>query len=86
MEYVLLTREDFTNVINNAVEAAAEKVASQMTSTPNLMTIEQLIDYLQCSRASINRWIKHNNLPVHYLGTVPRFYKDEIDRWLQKKD
>lgn len=86
-DVVVLSKREVIEV----AELAARTVVEELTKTngiahaPELMTMKQLCDYLQCSRSSVNKWIKEMDLPVHYLGEDPRFYKYEVDFWLQKQ-
>ncbi|MFA6357133.1 MAG: helix-turn-helix domain-containing protein [Candidatus Omnitrophota bacterium] len=48
----------------------------------NLMTIEDLADYLKVTRRTIYDWLKHNKIPALKLVGQWRFKKDKIDDWL----
>ena len=49
------------------------------------MTIDQVCEYLQVSRSTVNRWIRDSNLPVHKIDRTLRFYRDELDAWVRKR-
>ena len=49
----------------------------------NLMTIEDLADYLKVTRRTIYDWLKHNKIPALKLVGQWRFKKDKIDAWLE---
>jgi len=49
----------------------------------NLMTIEDLADYLKVTRRTIYDWLKHNKIPALKLVGQWRFKKDKIDDWLE---
>lgn len=49
----------------------------------NLMTIEDLADYLKVTRRTIYDWLKHNKIPAIKLVGQWRFKKDKIDQWLE---
>jgi len=49
----------------------------------NLMTIEDLADYLKVTRRTIYDWLKHNKVPALKLVGQWRFKKDKIDDWLE---
>jgi nitrogen PTS system EIIA component len=51
--------------------------------TSNLMTIEDLADYLKVTRRTIYDWLKHNKIPALKLVGQWRFKKDKIDDWLE---
>lgn len=48
-----------------------------------VMTRAQLAEYWQVEERSITNWMAHtpHPLPVHYVGTAPRFHKVEVDVW-----
>jgi excisionase family DNA binding protein len=75
MEDWILTKHD---VCTN--EAAIEGIEQ-------LLTKQQLIDYLQVTGRTIERWMKSANLPYYKLGLDGRrrqlrFDKQEIKDWL----
>ena len=49
----------------------------------NLMTIEDLAEYLKVTRRTIYDWLKHNKIPALKLVGQWRFKKDKIDDWLE---
>jgi len=49
----------------------------------NLMTIEDLSDYLKVTRRTIYDWLKHNKIPAVKLVGQWRFKKDKIDAWIE---
>ena len=51
----------------------------------NLMTIEDLADYLKVTRRTIYDWLKHNKVPALKLVGQWRFKKDKIDDWLESQ-
>ena len=51
----------------------------------NLMTIEDLADYLKVTRRTIYDWLKHNKIPALKLVGQWRFKKDKIDAWLDNQ-
>ena len=54
-----------------------------MMINDNLMTIEDLADYLKVTRRTIYDWLKHNKIPALKLVGQWRFKKDKIDDWLE---
>ncbi|MCX5703872.1 MAG: helix-turn-helix domain-containing protein, partial [Candidatus Omnitrophica bacterium] len=48
----------------------------------NLMTLEDLADYLKVTRRTIYDWLKHNKIPAVKLVGQWRFKKDKIDAWI----
>ena len=51
----------------------------------NLMTIEDLAEYLKVTRRTIYDWLKHNKIPALKLVGQWRFKKDKIDAWLENQ-
>ena len=51
----------------------------------NLMTIEDLSDYLKVTRRTIYDWLKHNKIPALKLVGQWRFKKEKIDDWLDSQ-
>jgi PTS system nitrogen regulatory IIA component len=47
-----------------------------------LMTIEDLADYLKVTRRTIYDWLKHNKIPAIKLVGQWRFKRDKIDAWI----
>lgn len=46
-------------------------------------SMNELIEYLDVSRESVLRWIKHNNMPAHKVGRVWKFKFSEVDDWVR---
>ena len=49
----------------------------------NLMTIDDLSDYLKVSRRTIYEWLKQNKIPAVKLVGQWRFRKEKIDSWME---
>jgi len=50
-----------------------------------LMTIEDLADYLKVARRTIYEWLKHNKIPAVKLIGQWRFRRDKIDAWIETR-
>ncbi|MEK6727073.1 MAG: helix-turn-helix domain-containing protein [Candidatus Omnitrophota bacterium] len=50
-----------------------------------LMTLEDLAEYLKVTRRTIYDWLKHNKIPALKLVGQWRFKKDRIDEWLENQ-
>lgn len=50
-----------------------------------LMTIDDLTEYLKVTRRTIYEWLKHNKIPAVKLVGQWRFRKEKIDAWLEDK-
>ena len=53
-----------------------------METVQDWMTIENLRSYLQISEKKIKILMKQNAIPCHSQLGPPRFFKDEIDKWM----
>jgi excisionase family DNA binding protein len=51
----------------------------------NLMTIDDLSDYLKVTRRTIYEWLKGKKIPAIKLIGQWRFKKDKIDAWLDNQ-
>jgi len=60
-----------------------DKGADMPVTINELMTIEDLADYLKVTRRTIYDWLKHNKIPAVKLVGQWRFRKDKIDTWLE---
>jgi PTS system nitrogen regulatory IIA component len=57
-----------------------QKVEEMIES--ELMTIEDLAQYLKVTRRTIYEWLRHNKIPAIKLVGQWRFKKDRIDAWI----
>ena len=55
------------------------------TARSELMTIDDLADYLKVTRRTIYDWLKNNKIPAIKLVGQWRFKRDKIDAWLDNK-
>ena len=51
---------------------------------PNLMTGEEVADYLRVTKKTIYRLLARGDIPATKVGTQWRFDKSSIDDWLQR--
>jgi len=51
----------------------------------NLMTLEEVANYLRVSDRTVKDWANAGELPGGKLGSSWRFRKDDIDNWLDQK-
>ena len=47
-----------------------------------MMTAGEVAAYLRCSISTVRRFVRRGEIPHYRLGTLVRFRKGEIDRWL----
>ena len=48
----------------------------------DVMTIEQLADYLQIAKSTLYKLAQEGRIPAQKVGKHWRFHKDAIDVWL----
>ena len=56
-----------------------------MTARPEVMTVPQLAEYLQCNKSTIYRLIKKGDIPAFKVGADWRFKRDVIEKWLRQQ-
>jgi excisionase family DNA binding protein len=76
LEIVVLQKDEIETLVRRAAELAVAGLREELerTRTPDLMTMSQICDYLQCHRSTIARHIK-NGMPAERFGGDPRFRK-----------
>ncbi len=52
---------------------------------PQLMTTNEVSEYLRVSRVSVYRLVKMKEISVSKIGRQLRFRQDVIDEWLSKR-
>ena len=57
-----------------------------MYNETQLMTVEELANYLRLTRRTIYRLLKQDNIPAVKVGHKWRFDKKVIDKWLQREN
>lgn len=51
---------------------------------PEVMTIDQVADYLHLHKQVVYRHVKRGNIPASRIGATIRFKKSVIDAWLEE--
>ena len=59
--------------------------ATAPTPTPDVMTVDDLADYLKVSRRSVYNMAKAGKIPAVKVVGQWRFYRPVIDRWLAEE-
>ncbi len=54
-------------------------------SQPEIMTIEEVAQYLRVSERTVYDWVQKKELPGGKLGTVWRFKRSELERWVNAR-
>jgi excisionase family DNA binding protein len=87
-----LTRRDLELIVARVAEGLAgrpDAAAGPGEATraggkhPEVMTVEQLADYLQLHPQVLYRHIRQGNIPVSRIGKTLRFKRSVIDAWLE---
>jgi excisionase family DNA binding protein len=52
-----------------------------MVSTPRILTVSDLSDYLRVHRSTVYRLLKKGQLPSFKIGSDWRFNLEAIDQW-----
>jgi excisionase family DNA binding protein len=50
-------------------------------AAPQVLTVNELADYLRCHSSTIYRLLKHHKIPGFKLGSDWRFNIEAIDKW-----
>ena len=58
------------------------KPAVARNEFPEVMTIDQVAEYLQLHKQVVYRHVKNSNIPASRIGSTLRFKKTVIDAWL----
>src|SRR5574344_1240332 len=51
----------------------------------DILTIEEVAKYLRISERTVYDWAQKGEIPAGKIGTVWRFKKDEIERWVNER-
>ena len=60
-------------------------MSGKAQKTENLMTLQDLSEYLQIAERTVYLWAQQGKIPGFKLGSVWRFRKEEIDLWLEER-
>jgi len=52
-------------------------------STPEVMTIEELSEYLKVSKSSLYKLAQQGKLPGKKVGKHWRFHREAVDAWIK---
>jgi excisionase family DNA binding protein len=82
---ILLSQDEFEGLLSRAASLAVESLKDDLerSRTREIMTKSEVADYLRCDISKINRLMR-KGLPSTPFGSVPRFYKSDIDHWLHE--
>ncbi len=54
-----------------------------MEQIGNLMTIDEVAEYLRVKKRTVYDWVKKDKIPAVKIVGLWRFRKDRIDQWLE---
>ena len=60
-------------------------LVKDMDNTDQLMTIDEVAEYMKISRFTVYRLAKDHFIPATKIGKQWRFHKDEIHRWMREQ-
>lgn len=49
---------------------------------PEVMSLDELVDYLKVSKSTLYKLVQRGNLPGKKVGKQWRFHKEVVDAWL----
>ena len=52
--------------------------------TPDVMTLNEVADYLRIPRSTVYKLVREGRIPGQKVGRQWRFRRDTIDRWLDE--
>jgi excisionase family DNA binding protein len=47
------------------------------------LSVDEIAAYLGVKRYTIYKWIERKNMPAHKLGSLWKFRKDDVDKWIK---
>ena len=65
------------------IKEALKSGTGEAEKQPDVMTIDQVAEYLQLHKQVVYRHVKSGNIPVSRIGATIRFKKSVIDAWLE---
>ena len=65
---------------NNVIYRTGDKALAD-----DILTIEEVAKYLRVSERTVYDWAQKGEIPAGKIGTVWRFKKDEIERWVNER-
>jgi excisionase family DNA binding protein len=86
MQYKSFDEHELSTFVEGIVAATVEKTINKLTTTPDVMSKQQLAAYWQVSKGTIDRYMAEHGLPFRKIaGGSPRFFKRECDAWMSRR-
>lgn len=76
----------FVANIDSAVEKAIKKFYKETTQEEQLLTVDETLKFLKCSKQSLWTWRKNGILPSYRLGNRVYYKKSDIFNKLIKQE
>lgn len=54
-----------------------------MSDLEHWFSLEEIANYIGCSKDTIRNWIKKDSIPYHKVGRMYRLKISEVDAWIQ---
>ena len=74
------------DVGHDARDYAVGRADTLLPPSRTLMTLQETADYLRVTRSTIQRLLKHNQIPAFRIGRHWRFNVEEIDNWCASRE
>jgi len=52
---------------------------------PEIMTVQEVAEYLRVSERTVYEWASHGTIPCGKLGTTWRFKRSEVEKWIDEQ-
>lgn len=59
--------------------------ATEFKDAEPWLTAEEAAGYLQIEVSTVKKWVKLRQIPHGRAGSLPRFRRSELDRWMKEK-
>jgi excisionase family DNA binding protein len=56
-----------------------------VTYADEIMSLDELVDYLKVSKSTLYKLVQRGDLPGRKIGKQWRFHKEAVDAWLKSR-
>lgn len=74
-----------TSDVEGLVERVVARLLAARAETPEYLDAERAAALLGVSRRSLPQLVRRDGLPVHRVGRLYRFRRDEVIAWLERR-
>ena len=87
LQFIQTTPDSLTKVILEGVDEKLKNFAKGFKSSENedLMTVEETLQFLKCSKQALWNWRKNGVLPSYRLGNRVYYLKSDVYKNLVKQ-